>query len=304
MKKMRDMKLSELRELNLNDIDSENPLCQLKQTLISAGLVRKKDLEPINNVARTPYPKPLFPLTIVFDTSKSQEDYRDQMEQALKSFINSALNSNYTQDLLDLCVIAFGEKVDVVRPFDLIRDEDLELTLHDFGYGNATCFESALAVALLLQEARHIHYATMRRNRQRGIILFISDFGNNDMLTFQGEPLYKTLKPWMNALTSSNNGKPKVSLMKCVFPSYDQLDNESKAWCDFYGGVQADSQNFIEQMEKTFASLHDSIVDLAKGMEPDFDALTDQETSDYFDSNSAHSRVSSDYSTVNSSSWD
>lgn len=257
---MRMMDADELRALTFSSNGGNGALDDLKNQLCSKGILDEKqfndaisaNLEGNNRTTQ-------LPIVVVFDTSSSVEDFRPQMEDAFSKFVDSVLVSSEAQSRIDLCLVTFDKTVNIIRSFGNIREYDKKnFSLTNTEQGNETRLECAIAAAMLLHEGRRCKYIDKRRSRKRGIILLITDFGNNDNMEFEGTELYHSVKHWMDALLlhdMKNNKFPLIGFSHCVFPSVSELSQDEKNWMTYFGSRAFEGESFTEQLNKAFSDL-------------------------------------------------
>ncbi len=204
-----------------------------------------------------------FPITFIIDISSSLKQERDNLNTAIRNFLNTILESQTTlSSSVDFSIVTFADRVIVKRPFGYITSSDQDnhaekCTIKANELSGLTNMASGLFVAWYLGEARKQMYLNLGGKSSNGIpymsykqplYVLITDFGCNEKTEFDGRPLINIMTELLNAKTDKNSRK--AGLIKAKFGKvYAPYDNA-------LNGINCDSTvNFGASLNDLFQKL-------------------------------------------------
>ena len=198
----------------------------------------EKDLEtnPANRVA----------ICLCIDTSFSMiEDNRiKHINTAVRKFIEDSKNDEYAADAIDLCIVTFGGKAEIVQPFANVS----KIIFKDFTPSGDTPLAKAVSLSLDAITERRNQYSSHGITSYKPWLIIMSDGEATDDISTISSTVKKAIK----------NRRVKV---KCIDMSSDRKNSLAGFTLDGDVSVLTDFQidNFFEMLSRSAAGLSTAV---------------------------------------------
>ena len=196
------------------------------------------DLEtnPANRVA----------ICLCIDTSFSmiEENRIKHVNNSVRKFIEDSKNDEYAVDAIDLCIVTFGGKPEVVQPFANVS----KINFKDLSPGGDTPLAQAVNMAMNAIKERRNQYSAHGITSYKPWLIIMSDGEATDDVSLSAS--------WVREAIQNREVK-----VKCIDMSSDKKNSLSAFTPDGEVSVLTDFQidNFFEMLSRSAAGLSTAV---------------------------------------------